>query len=131
MASGLKFQSTRPRGARLLPEPSAPDICWFQSTRPRGARPYKTHFELWHEKFQSTRPRGARLAHSLTILITSHVSIHAPAWGATAGLGDSGLVQQVSIHAPAWGATFAKLLKLVTQHQFQSTRPRGARLARG
>ena len=38
--------------------------------------------------------------------MNKHVSIHAPAWGATrllAQLGDHGA--GVSIHAPAWGAT--------------------------
>ena len=34
-----------------------------------------------------------------------HVSIHAPAWGATDKLPDSPFADNVSIHAPAWGAT--------------------------
>src|SRR5579883_3098776 len=33
------------------------------------------------------------------------VSIHAPAWGATATITDSFQIYGVSIHAPAWGAT--------------------------
>ena len=33
------------------------------------------------------------------------VSIHAPAWGATADYASWRLIGQVSIHAPAWGAT--------------------------
>ena len=33
------------------------------------------------------------------------VSIHAPAWGATEGLGARAGAVRVSIHAPAWGAT--------------------------
>ncbi len=36
------------------------------------------------------------------------VSIHAPAWGATAFFGGCQKVEQVSIHAPAWGATSAQ-----------------------
>ena len=35
------------------------------------------------------------------------VSIHAPAWGATATGLQPGPIIQVSIHAPAWGATGA------------------------
>jgi len=33
------------------------------------------------------------------------VSIHAPAWGATALINAMEFISQVSIHAPAWGAT--------------------------
>ena len=33
------------------------------------------------------------------------VSIHAPAWGATAAGEAAGAAAGVSIHAPAWGAT--------------------------
>ena len=33
------------------------------------------------------------------------VSIHAPAWGATAAGHQAVFVERVSIHAPAWGAT--------------------------
>ena len=36
-----------------------------------------------------------------------HVSIHAPAWGATCLAGRSTGREPVSIHAPAWGATGA------------------------
>ena len=37
-----------------------------------------------------------------------HVSIHAPAWGATGGYNLYGCCTRVSIHAPAWGATLSK-----------------------
>jgi len=37
-----EFQSTRPRGARLLNDWSKPLYSRFQSTRPRGARPTRT-----------------------------------------------------------------------------------------
>ncbi len=55
------------------------------------------------------------------------VSIHAPAWGATRD--DAVFYNQtdVSIHAPAWGATMADGHSAVLI-EFQSTRPRGARL---
>ncbi len=122
----------------------------FQSTRPRGARhvvalgaalgvDVSIHAPAWG----ATWP-----LHSRTCSVT--VSIHAPAWGATldhVGLNDLG---RVSIHAPAWGATpspcpgsrstgcfnprarvgrDSKPSALSTSlMQFQSTRPRGARL---
>ena len=39
-------------------------------------------------------------------MATLDVSIHAPAWGATAGgLHHAAVPGGVSIHAPAWGAT--------------------------
>ena len=37
--------------------------------------------------------------------VKGHVSIHAPAWGATASHPFDGDPDDVSIHAPAWGAT--------------------------
>ena len=58
--------------------------------------------------------------------VALHVSIHAPARGATRHAQDGGLLFVVSIHAPARGATLnARLGKRFWM--FQSTRPRGAR----
>mgnify|MGYP001367633502 CR=1 FL=1 len=80
-------------------------------------------------KFQSTHPRGVRpTSKRHSVPFGSHVSIHAPAWGATVvvsapsvithgfnprtRVGCDGRVpapkpepEPVSIHAPAWGAT--------------------------
>ena len=77
------------------------------------------------------------------------VSIHAPTWGATLTRENIQLAAQVSIHAPTWGATKDRIFgmmpddgfnprahvgrdwetrPLVYEHEFQSTRPRGARL---
>ena len=144
----------------------------FQSTRPRGARLVATLYYLDPYGFQSTRPRGARLASSMQAfsysLVSIHapargatdmdptdipdtwVSIHAPARGATAALKRENEKIKVSIHAPARGATRLEVwsshttgvsihraragrdLGLVPDrlrcHKFQSTRPRGARL---
>ena len=58
------------------------------------------------------------------------VSIHAPAWGATGRRRGRGAGRGVSIHAPAWGATFGLKFDPFTELQFQSTPPRGGRLAR-
>jgi len=105
----LRFQSTRPRGARPATVPSLPAWATFQSTRPRGARP---RCDRWTD--------GAET-----------VSIHAPTGGATQRVaggrkavasfnprahGGRDLVRRidelhrrgVSIHAPTGGATAAR-----------------------
>jgi len=78
--------------------------------------------------FQSTRPRGARLKERQFPITAKIVSIHAPAWGATGDVFEAigGVV--VSIHAPAWGATWPHFARVRVHIEFQSTRPRGARL---
>jgi len=122
------FQSTRPRGARLLIPSSQLLLDTFQSTRPRGARHGWDELALKNKAFQSTRPRGARLIKWLKKLPlegfnprarvgrdvscgvgcgVSTVSIHAPAWGATARILGRAGGSVVSIHAPAWGATYS------------------------
>ncbi len=83
------------------------DRCRFQSTRPRGARQAGEETVGGAYKFQSTRPRGARLIIVDNSDTYDYVSIHAPAWGATSGVG---------------------LLRRQSEG-FQSTRPRGARRA--
>ena len=122
----------------------------FQSTRPRGARQNRKDRRIRKTPFQSTRPRGARLRPCPEAAKRGRVSIHAPARGATDGFiaGHRRLV--VSIHAPARGATHRSTdchqyrrgfnpraragrdVQLFTIRagaaQFQSTRPRGARL---
>ena len=55
----------------------------FQSTRPRGARRVTVVDEDGDEMFQSTRPRGARPDEDSAQGGSWPVSIHAPAWGAT------------------------------------------------
>jgi len=78
--------------------------------------------------FQSTPPHGGRPPYVSLFQAWIRVSIHAPAWGATAGSGGTGrgtrrfnprprmggdeaarsapsIYMGVSIHAPAWGAT--------------------------
>ena len=146
-----QFQSTRPRGARLSSDVRSPDQSAFQSTRPRGARPgapcrvrsRRSSFNprarvgrdsssttgiVSLDKFQSTRPRGARHAELIGSLAhAARVSIHAPAWGATADRLGCIRVENVSIHAPAWGATICQVAVQQRPCKFQSTRPRGAR----
>ena len=122
------FQSTRPRGARRCNEERRSTKLRFQSTRPRGARLAASASSTSDRPFQSTRPRGARpdaLADTQRAII---VSIHAPARGATwrARVAEAA-DDAVSIHAPARGATGSANTTTASE-EFQSTRPRGARL---
>ena len=79
----LTFQSTRPRGARLVCESFIRCPSLFQSTRPRGARLFRLICYLIRPVFQSTRPRGARRCLAFIASCFFRVSIHAPARGAT------------------------------------------------
>ena len=56
-------------------------------------------------EFQSTRPRGARRRGQKERQGCGHISIHAPAWDATAKYSVVFSCGHISIHAPAWGAT--------------------------
>ena len=66
------FQSTLPRGERLLQLVFFGRCSLFQSTLPRGER----HFEVYegkdHTEFQSTLPRGERHNYTLTYQSHSH-----------------------------------------------------------
>ena len=106
-----EFQSTRPRGARPLAVANLATRSMFQSTRPRGAR--RGRCWIWSIAcwFQSTRPRGARRLLELGQLTDFHVSIHAPARGATPHPRGSSPGRNVSIHAPARGATFPGMFR--------------------
>ena len=65
--------------ASLWPQPNG-----FQSTHPRGVRPAATHEAAASlTLFQSTHPRGVRPIRQHVRHIYDHVSIHAPARGAT------------------------------------------------
>ncbi len=56
----------------------------FQSTRPHGARREMVEVRVSRDLFQSTRPHGARHHLFMAVEWIRGVSIHAPAWGATA-----------------------------------------------
>ncbi len=120
----------------------------FQPTRPRGARLLIDERALLLATFQPTRPRGARLACVARHDFVGEVSTHAPARGATTAADQAGKffsfqptrprgarragrrrragVQVVSTHAPARGATPAGAVGAEVA-RFQPTRPRGAR----
>ena len=58
--------------------------------------------------FQSTHPHGVRPNLFFLPRWWNIISIHAPSWGATAGLGRHDMYSLISIHAPSWGATQSK-----------------------
>jgi len=57
------------------------------------------------EEFQSTHPHWVRLVQAIKDAKNIHVSIHAPALGATTCSSSALTASAVSIHAPALGAT--------------------------
>ena len=77
--------------------------------------------------FQSTHPHGVRHRASFGMRHRVAVSIHAPAWGATAVCSRRRLRSWVSIHAPAWGATMEGSFGRGFELMFQSTHPHGVR----
>ena len=146
-----EFQSTRPRGARqneCLDQKAPSEIsihapAWGATGRgasSSGSGRISIHAPAWG----ATR-RRERLPYA------SLISIHAPAWGATEYKPEMVFTDGISIHAPAWGATvtgtsrtaasmyfnprarvgrdFARSNCRKALWQFQSTRPRGARLS--
>ena len=98
------FQSTLPRGERLLCGANLKLVIQFQSTLPRGERHSASVSSDLHSAFQSTLPRGERRIINQYIIMSLVISIHAPARGAT--------------HSVAFS---------VFSLPFQSTLPRGER----
>ena len=86
----------------VRPSPST-----FQSTRPHGARPTRTACRRQTILCFNPRARMGRDAQALGGAVREHVSIHAPAWGAT-------WLERMGAEPPT---------------KFQSTRPHGARRA--
>ena len=143
------FQSTRPRGARLIQLARLASVVLFQSTRPRGARHDYFHIIALRFNVSIHAPtRGATPAASW-LRCRRPVSIHAPTRGATGNRRNSQLHTLVSIHAPTRGATVCPSCGQTNYYcfnprahagrdgaagtmdsrlrGFQSTRPRGAR----
>ena len=126
----LQFQSTHPRGVRLLPQIGADAIIRFQSTHPRGVR--RRALPCWpaSTRFQSTHPRGVRHASLERVPHEALVSIHAPAWGAT-GAWIKGHARMSCFNPRTRvGCDVKNLLKFSQKALFQSTHPRGVRLQR-
>ena len=122
-----EFQSTRPRGARLLLPLPFSLLILFQSTRPRGARQGPSLQDRDHPGFQSTRPRGARPDRVQQPRVLPRVSIHAPARGATQRA-ESDRQGPPSFNPRARaGRDNQRTTEEQSLIPFQSTRPRGAR----
>ena len=137
----LLFQSTRPRGTRLLHF-----VCSYNNIRVSihaSARDATTSYEFWQTMamFQSTRPRGTRLKKGLEYSYGhcfnprvragrdqkrpgNHrvlpVSIHASARDATGSVSIPSILSIVSIHASARDATgsvsIPSILSIVSIH---------------
>ena len=126
--TALKFQSTRPHGARPVSCVLSGVVMSFQSTRPHGARLLKgLHLVLSYRAFQSTRPHGAR---RLGVLISPPViivSIHAPAWGATRLCRRRCRRRNCFNPRARMGRDFLAVRSPRPRCLFQSTRPHGAR----
>ena len=78
-----KFQSTHPCGVRLPSCCGADYHSTFQSTHPCGVRPLTNPHYCGDNLFQSTHPCGVRPKALYLGDTVTHVSIHAPVWGAT------------------------------------------------
>ena len=81
----LKFQFTRPRGARQNVRRDRPLVMRFNSRAHGGRDEYATTPEPAPSSFQFTRPRGARPLQDAE-REAGGVSIHAPTGGATRAL---------------------------------------------
>ena len=124
-----RFQSTRPRGARrtCTYEVFRASIV-FQSTRPRGARQsnFVSHCEV---KCFNPRARAGRDVETVNIRRYERYGFN-PRARAGRDLQMVAIMDDptgVSIHAPARGATAGWPSYTQQCHEFQSTRPRGAR----
>ena len=100
----MKFQSTRPRGARPFSSSTSGASPLFQSTRPRGAR-QGTYEAFLHQHSFNPRARvGRDAAGWLRLAIWACFNPRARV-GRDSGTARRTNVNLVSIHAPAWGAT--------------------------
>ena len=144
------FQSTHPRGVRLLGGEvlhqdhdvsiHAPAwgatigvndqwnklICFNPRTRVGCDRPNERP-QIKRRQFQSTHPRGVRREAAVGDVDGPLVSIHAPAWGATSyrQRPTTPLASFQSTHPR--GVRRDVLGEVAGQHGFQSTHPRGVR----
>ena len=111
VGEAVVFQSTHPRGVRrALPRHKCSCQTWFQSTHPRGVRPRPIDSILRLVKFQSTHPRGVRPVCDgppAPLLAGFNPRTRVGCDRSSPGL--YSFPRHVSIHAPAWGATYARL----------------------
>ncbi len=103
-SSSNKFQSTRPRGARLSANGSLNVYGGF-NPRAHVGRDYNSATNLYKANSFNPRAHVGRDFLSLKDEKLCGVSIHAPTWGATSVTVKNPRKGRVSIHAPTWGAT--------------------------
>ena len=77
------FQSTHPRGVRRLSVGSIDRRIRFNPRTREGCDVILNSFDFSLQVFQSTHPRGVRRKEATFLRAEIHVSIHAPARGAT------------------------------------------------
>ena len=94
------------RGTTLLQLVSV-DVSKFQSTCPRGARLVSGPAGSIGQ-FQSTCPQGARLP-GLKMFAVNFISIHVPTRGTTSGCFLRRFCLTISIHVPTRGTTLQRL----------------------
>ncbi len=98
------FQSTLPRGERLLTSAKRYRIFVFQSTLPRGERPYNMALPVHTADFNPRSHEGSdNIVDNVDRAV--NISIHAPTRGATISVQIVILQFKISIHAPTRGAT--------------------------
>ena len=78
-----KFQSTPPHGGRHPIARQCLKLAWFQSTPPHGGRPPGRSWQGLFCFGFNPRPRMGGDGVKPSATYSRHVSIHAPAWGAT------------------------------------------------
>ena len=121
------FQSTRPRGARRNMLLTLLKMFVFQSTRPRGARRGADIRAISCASFNPRAREGRDMMED--VIVQGNFSFNPRAReGRDEPTTASLPTFAVSIHAPARGATFLWWYSRNPAMEFQSTRPRGARL---
>ena len=126
------FQSTHPRGVRPMRQATSDkEDAMFQSTHPRGVR--RTRRRRQSRLSQCFNPR-TRVGCDPPLSRKRLRCLCSFNPRTRVGCDDLVLVDVeqfhfVSIHAPAWGATPAQPAAGTTAGRFQSTHPRGVRLA--
>ena len=105
-------------------------ISYFNPHSRVGSNLYDCDSRVRAILFQSTLPRGERQIEYGMYPDLHKISIHTPAWGATAEARiPDPYVYNISIHTPAWGATATSEVSVI-DIGFQSTLPRGERRGR-
>ena len=115
-------------GCDPSPALTRPPYRLFQSTHPRGVRRNPASSRASPSRFQSTHPRGVRQARHGREQVDVWVSIHAPAWGATADGRAARRAHRSFNPRTRVGCDKRSRPRPTPSRLFQSTHPRGVRL---